>query len=71
LSIKGDVGERGPSGEVGPKGDKGDPATPVNTFLICHLPAGNANKKHVITLPEYAVNNFLAAHPSDFLGECF
>ena len=37
---------------------------------ICHVPPGNPENAHSITIGEPAVAHHLANHPGDSIGEC-
>jgi hypothetical protein len=37
---------------------------------ICHVPPGNPDNAHSITIGEAAVPAHLANHPGDAIGEC-
>ncbi len=45
-------------------------AAPEPKVTICHVPPGNPDNAHSITIGESAVPAHLANHPGDAIGAC-
>jgi hypothetical protein len=46
------------------------PVIAANKVTICHVPAGNPENAHSITIAEAAIKAHIGLHGGDYLGEC-